>query len=216
MFFVWHREYGTLSPLTCRSAFSRLVADRRHAQLGLLLMGVLAQVHTVLRQVITNDGPTKGRDSSETENAKDDNIPPTRTLKTADDFGEVVARDDTDDEEGEVGQGRGKDKAKRVSPGGPAAPVAHSTKKRPRPKDDDEHSVDKAVVGIESTVKGSSAKVSPEKKTKTKTREIGHTKDEDGKEKRDKREKKDKDKPRKTKKRKKNGDEFDDLFDGLL
>ncbi|CAK7271154.1 Ribonuclease MRP protein subunit rmp1 [Sporothrix epigloea] len=206
----------TLFPLTFSSAFSRLVADRRHAQLGLLLMGVLAQVHTVLRQV-TNDGPTKeenvgakGRDGLDMENVKDNDMPPTTTLKLADDFGEIVARDGTD------GKGYGKDKAERVSSKGLVAAVAQPTKKHPRPKDDDEYSVEKASVGIRSTCKEPSAKATPEKKTKTKTREVEDIKDEDRKEKREKREKKDKDQARKTKKRKKTGDEFDDLFDGLL
>ncbi|OAA57886.1 hypothetical protein SPI_06771 [Niveomyces insectorum RCEF 264] len=45
-------------------AFSRLVADRQFAPLGLLLMGVLAQVHAALKQVAGADVPADDANNS--------------------------------------------------------------------------------------------------------------------------------------------------------
>ncbi|CAK7213664.1 Ribonuclease MRP protein subunit rmp1 [Sporothrix curviconia] len=233
-------------------AFSRLVADRRYAQLGLLLMGVLAQVHTALRQ-ITGDVPAKksgneGEDQDGTENeaGSDNETAPKTTLSATlpamqdenddddDDFGEVVCREDgTDDDKAE----KKKDKVKtsKATLKSPAVAVAQPpTKKRPRPEDDDgddsirdkEATSMKPEASASGTKAGDETTVRPEKKKKksdegadvSEVREAPVMRDETRKENKEKRDKKDKlkDKAKKTKKRKKNGDEFDDLFSGLL
>ncbi|CAK7232105.1 Ribonuclease MRP protein subunit rmp1 [Sporothrix bragantina] len=220
-------------------AFSRLVADRRHAQLGLLLMGVLAQVHTSLCQ-ITGDAVTKlaiaegeGQDGHEVEDGDKDNARktsfdslPSVKSENDDDFGEVIARDDdsVDDKVAKMNA-----KPPTAAPKQAVSTVGQPTKKRPLPEDDD-NGGENRVVSIKAKTKASSTKVNdeslvrPEKKKKTednvavsRPEKIPETRDEEKKEKKEKRDKKDKEKEvKKAKKRKKNGDEFDDLFSGLL
>ncbi|CAK7272064.1 Ribonuclease MRP protein subunit rmp1 [Sporothrix epigloea] len=216
-------------------AFSRLVADRRHAQLGLLLMGVLAQVHTVLRQILDDgtagktDAGARGRDSRELGMAELAKAAPATTspglplvgAKTADDFGEVVARDDTGKEDEESRDKKyAKIKALKTSSAGTTAPIAQPKRKRPRPEDDDGSSGEKTSVSKQPTVLEASIKESAEHMVRpgkeTKPRKTADAKAEDRKEKKEKRERKDGNKIRKTKKQRKAGDEFDDLFDSLL
>ena len=233
------------------SAFSRLVADRRHAQLGLLLMGILAQVHTTLRQ-ITGDVATD-RASRDGDEMDDDAAPKTAAggllfikddNKNDDgnsrdnDLGEIVARDDDTDDE-RAAETKKQTTAAKATAKLPLATGAQPTKKRTRPEEyDDGNGDNDSSSTFDPSTKTTKIRASdetparPEKK-KLKTEENGvvprpkeapSIRDEAKKEKKEKRDKKDKgkekdkdkDKTKKTKKRKKNGDEFDDLFSGLL
>ncbi|CAK7207415.1 Ribonuclease MRP protein subunit rmp1 [Sporothrix eucalyptigena] len=217
-------------------AFSRLVADRRHAQLGLLLMGVLAQVHTALRQIMGDTATKKEGADGEDENEDDEE----GTHKATDglliapieeeddnDLGEVIARENTDEEDLDK-----REKAKKVEEKTPAKPVIPSalpTKKRSWPDVSDDSDTDDNLASLEPRAKFASAKADEEPKTRpemkkkteessviSKAKEASEVREKDKKkEKRDKKDK-EKDKAKKAKKRKKNGDEFDDLFSGLL
>ncbi|KAL1889786.1 Ribonuclease MRP protein subunit rmp1 [Sporothrix stenoceras] len=223
-------------------AFSRLVADRRFAQLGLLLMGILAQVHTTLRWV-SGDLATKKR-RSDNENEEDDNNEdlaedgavesgalevPSDNLE--DDLGEVIARvEDSEEEDTKLQPSLRPIKKENVATTKPA-------KKRPRQEvdsDDDDGSHIKSLKSpAKPSLKSSDAEPVARSEKKRRVEEPGDSpiprstdkkelkEAKDSSEKRDKKDKKEKkekekDKSKKTKKKKKGGDEFDDLFSGLL
>lgn len=113
--------------LTRLRAFSRLVADRRFAQLGLLLVGVLAQAHAALRDVLgeaATDDPLQGQGVAPPEghmaavvavmddqigHGRPDGAPTNGPAATSrgvgaddddDDLGEVIARATDDEDDG--------------------------------------------------------------------------------------------------------------------
>ncbi|KIH90690.1 hypothetical protein SPBR_00788 [Sporothrix brasiliensis 5110] len=213
-------------------AFSRLIADRRFAQLGLLLMAILAQVHTALRWVSGDLATDKRRIASDEDDGDDDQIEDELADagiqhdapgEFGDDLGEVIARvDDSENED-----------TKRYKEHATVTMSSKPSKKRPRQEVDSDNDTDliksRTPLVKPSTKSGESESiVRSEKKRKVdedppmpRSKEITEAKEtQDVFVKRDKNGKKekykDRDKSKKIKKRKKNGDEFDDLFSGLL
>lgn len=242
-----------LQPVTdttrCR-AFSRLVADRRFAQLGLLLMGILAQVHTALRW-ITGDIATKkrrGDNEEEEEEGDGDQIEDDEAVEAealggppedeGDDLGEVIARvEDSDDEDTKPQPTFSS--IKKELPVTNTTTTSKSAKKRPRQEVDSDDDASSHIKSLKSlakpSMKSSEAErvARSEKKRKveehlpiSRPKEIkevnevpatSEKREKDKKEKKDKEKDKEKDKSKKIKKKKKKGgDEFDDLFSGLL
>ena len=213
-------------------AFSRLVADKQFAPLGLLLVGVLAQVQSAVNGIervlgITADtvdaahAKTGGGSDAPSTSAPRDNTgkqSASRSLPDID-FGVAISRD------GEAG-------------GAATKPASVGRLKKRARKDDSEEDVPKlaaaAAPGTSTTSKSADqhgAKPHAEKKRKivddnddnrtiTEHEGVKETAEEiekrEKKEKKGKREEKEKDKSKNKKKKRKRGDEFDDLFSGLL
>ncbi|EPE07231.1 hypothetical protein F503_07882 [Ophiostoma piceae UAMH 11346] len=217
-------------------AFSRLVADKQFAPLGLLLVGVLAQVQSAVNDIERILGiAADAADAANSKTGAKTAAPPTSASRDTGkqsasrslpdiDFGVAVSRDDE----------TGGNTAKSAS--------VSRLKKRAR-KDDSEEDVPKLAAasapGTAATLKSTDKhgpKPHAEKKRKivedqgrtitehedvkattenTKPAQASEPGDKETKEMTEKNEKK-KDKSRDKKKKRKRGDEFDDLFSGLL
>lgn len=204
-------------------------------------MGILAQVHTALRW-ITGDLATKKRrsgneddaededDQAEDEEAVETEAPEVPPEDEGDDLGEVIARvEDSDDEDTMPKPAPAVVKKENTSTA--TTTSTKPTKKRPRQEidsDEDSSHIKSLKALAKPSVKSSEAEpiARSDKKRKVEedysiprpkeVQEANNSSEKKGK--KDKKEKKDKEKDRskKTKKKKKGGDEFDDLFSGLL
>lgn len=191
-------EFGYLTNAGDNRAFTQLVADRQFAQLGLMLIGVLAQVEAALAPFVKPSGPEgepEGGPGPEPVQVaagvavtQDASVAPQKRdvgAQQEDDLGVAVSRDELgggDDEDDDVAP-----IARRASP-----PPEHPPTKEKRP----EKGEIKGKKRSRADNSSSSRIGRPEKLVRPES-----SRDE---------------KKVKKKKKKKGGDEFDDLFSSLV
>jgi ribonuclease MRP protein subunit RMP1 len=103
---------GKVGETNSDRAFSNLVPDNQYSALGLVLLGCLAQVKSVIGQLVEDEGLDGGIVEAEVDEGES----MVREVEVADDFGEVVSREevlgngkesrDEVDEEGKDEQGQ--------------------------------------------------------------------------------------------------------------
>ncbi|KAG8165497.1 hypothetical protein KVR01_004049 [Diaporthe batatas] len=185
-------------------AFTQLLADRQFAQLGLMLIGVLAQVEAAVAPFVRPAEPEEGVDETDAAGpapvqqvrvagiaAKGGGVPPpvVRGVEQEDDLGVAISRDELgdDDDDGE-GDGGVVSRPRYSSP----PPPKHAPSKERRP----EKGEGKGKKRSRTEDAGASRIGKSEKPTRPES-----SKEE---------------KKAKKKKKKKGGDEFDDLFSSLM
>lgn len=233
-------------------AFSRLVADKQFAPLGLLLVGVLAQVQSAVNDIERILGITAdAADAANSKTGAKTAAPPTSASRDTGkqsasrslpeiDFGVAISRNDEtggntaksasvsrlkkrarkDDSEEDV------PKLAAASAPGTAATLKSTDKHGPKPHAEKKRKIveDQGTTTEHEDVKETTEKTKPaqvsepgDKETKEMTEKNEKSEKREKKEKKEKREKdREKDKSRDKKKKRKRGDEFDDLFSGLL
>lgn len=99
-------SFAVASCLTLRSAFTQLAADNQHAPLGLMLLAVLAQVHTLLSDLVPSDIVVTAGQTSDVKDSSGQEAAPLKT--SGPDMGVAISRRELMSAAQDTSQQRGK------------------------------------------------------------------------------------------------------------